>query len=195
MITKKLHNKLIKKWSKHGNVYQNRNERVLQRMKWFKNAMHLIEGLDVLEIGCNAGLFAAIAKDKYKTYTGLEKKENYFKQALETQKACLLHYAEFLNISLKDIIGGGFKHEEINAVILSRVLYHMYDDEIDYLKYQMLPNCRVALVICGTKGKNRTHNEYDFTKPNTVGDLFKDVGMKFAVTMKHERFYAGVAIK
>lgn len=174
-----------------GRKYQNTNKRVKQRLNWFDSICPLLKGYDVLEIGSNAGLFAVEAAKYVKSYLGIDKKNVYYKQALVTKKKMKLGE----NIQFKLIKLTDFKeHEKYNAIILSRVLYHLDIDEVITLRDEILPHCDIALVVCGSKPKAiRKHNKHHFEKPDKVKEFFKKAGMKFAVNCNHERFFAGVA--
>jgi len=194
MITKKQWAKLLKKWD--GKVYQRPNERVIQRLKWFSKKAKLLKGLNVLEIGCNAGLMAVDANKYVNMYIGSERKEEYYQQALVTKKSCKLEKCTFIKAGFFD--AGVFAFENFDnsdtAIILSRVLYHLWDKDVK-LVLEYLYACNIAIVICGTKGKGRTHNDYDFAKPENVTKFFKSVGMDFKIDYKHERFFCGVATR
>jgi len=183
--------KLMQKW--HGRIYQNTNKRVKQRLDWFDSVCPKLKGLDVLEIGSNAGLFATEVAKYAKSYLGIDKKDNYYNQAVVTKKQMKLgENIRFKLIKLCDLK----EHEKYNAIILSRVLYHLDIDEVKMLKDKILPHCKIAIVICGSKPKAiRKHNNYRFDKPEVVKEFFKEAGMEFCIDMTHERFFAGVAHK
>lgn len=209
MISKELHNKLINKWSKIGKIYQGRNKRVVTRLRWFDKHLTLLDGLNVLEVGCNAGLFAIGICKHCSWYVGLEPKENYYKQALIT-KEYINHslglapfhadVAFFFNRGLKDYFDKdknwlmpNKKLMAPNALILSRVLYYLTNEDIEALKV-ILKTCKYALVFCGS-AKDRGNNKYGFHKAENVGKFFEDNGFKFEVDLVHERYFAGVALK
>ena len=69
--------KLIKEWS--GKVYQTKNKRVRERFNYFKRIASDLKDRDILEFGCNAGLFCLPLAKYAKSYTGIEKAEKYYK--------------------------------------------------------------------------------------------------------------------
>lgn len=198
MISKKTHESLIKKWKKHGKVYSIRSKRVIDRMKWLNKHLHLLEDMNVLDVGCNSGLFAIDICKHCNWYIGLEKKKNYYKQSLITKEYINKELGIepfhtdsvfFLNLGL----GDWDRYHKPNAVVLMRVLYYLKDKEIDILK-EILKNCKYALVFCGSV-KDRKNNSYGFHEIQNVGKFFEDQGFKFALDYKFDRGFGGVAIK
>jgi hypothetical protein len=199
MVSKKTHENLIKKWKKVSpKVYQLRTKRVIDRMKWLDKHLHLLDGLNVLEVGSNSGLFAIDICKHCNRYVGLEPKVNYYKQLLITEKH--IHEicddfgwdykCEFYNMTL-DVFTEYYLHLP-DVLILIRVIYYLSDKEIEKLK-QILKSCKYALVFCGS-AKDRKNNSYGFHKPENVAKFFEDCGMKFEVDLVHDRYFAGVAI-
>lgn len=194
MISKKDHEKLINKWHKIGHVYQRRNKRVIQRLKWLGKHLHLLDGLNVLEVGSNAGLFAVDICKHARYYIGMEKKENYYKQSLITMQK--IDNGWFYNIGIEDFCDYDccrIKGLDTDGIVLSRVLCYLSDKDIKVLK-SILGDCKVALVFCRS-AKDRKKNSYGFHKMENVAKFFEDQGMKFEVDLIHERYFAGVARK
>lgn len=196
MIDKKLHISLINKWSKIGKVYSLRNKRVIARLRWFDRHLKLLDGLRVLEVGCNSGLMAIDICKHAKFYLGLEKKETYYRQSLQTLSHVLdSQKAHFSNLRL-----GEYGHNNIflgstepYGIVLSRVLYYLKDNDIEVLK-NILKNCKVALVFCGSTNERKL-NKYGFQKAKNTKRFFEDNGFKFEVDLVHSRYYAGVGTK
>lgn len=189
MISTKKWKKLQTLWK--GKIYSRPNERVIQRLKWFDKVASLLEDKRVLEIGCNSGLMAIKANKYVHSYVGLERKINYYKQAIITKKECRLTKCRFIYGDFRDYKPATFAFD---AVILSRVLYHLWDDELELLR-KVLKRCQLAMVVCGKKGKGRTHNSYNFAKESEVKEFFRYNNMIFTKNKDHTRFFAGVAFK
>jgi len=186
----KLYRKIISRFSKK--VYQNLNERVVQRLNWWIKTASLLKNKTVLDCGTNAGLFAVEGCKYASHYFGIDKKSNYLAQAQKTKEVAKLDNATFLNVSL----GQFAATVKFDAIILSRVLYHLDEHEINLLRDDILPKCEIALVICGSKPKGeRNHNSYKFHKEKSVEKFFEDSGMKFKVNLRKERFFCGIARK
>ena len=191
MITKDQHKKLISKFK--GKVYQKVSPRVRERLSWEANMAPLLKNKRVLEIGCNAGIQAIEFSKHVEQYYGIEKKEIYYNQAIITKKEFKLKNVEFVRMAVEDF---ALTHN-INAIVLSRVLYHLSQHEIEILiKANILLQCDIALIFCGSKPKgDRDHNNYKFHKPKNVAKFFKDVGMDFEINLVHDRYFAGVATR
>lgn len=174
-----------------GRIYQNTNKRVKQRLDWFDKVCPLLKGYDVLEIGSNAGLFAIEIAKYANSYLGIDKKEKYYDQAIVTKKQMKLgDNIQFVLIKLCDLEN----YEKYNAIILSRVLYHLDDEDIKILKDKILPHCKIAIVVCGSRPKAiRKHDKYHFEKAKNVKEFFLKAGMELKIDCVHEKFFAGVA--
>jgi len=195
MISKKLHLELINKWSKVGKVYSLRNKRVIARLKWFDKHLELLDGLNVLEVGSNSGLMAIDICKHAKFYIGLEKKEVYYRQSLQTLTYALdSQKAHFCNLRLSEYDHNVFPFStKLYGVVLSRVLYYLKDGDIEVLK-DILKNCKVALVFCGSTNERKL-NKYGFHKAKNTKKFFEDNGFKFEVDLVHSRYYGGIATK
>jgi len=166
---------------------------VRERLSWEANMAPLLKNKRVLEIGCNAGIQAIEFSKHVEQYYGIEKKEIYYNQAIITKKEFKLKNVEFVRMAVEDF---ALTHN-INAIVLSRVLYHLSQHEIEILiKANILLQCDIALIFCGSKPKgDRDHNNYKFHKPKNVAKFFKDVGMDFEINLVHDRYFAGVATR
>ena len=187
---KRLYQKIISRLT--GKVYQTLNPRVKQRLRWLQSTAPFLKNRTVLDCGCNAGMFAIQVCKYANHYFGIDKKSKYLQQALVTKEVAGLDNATFLNVSL----GQFAANVKFDAIILSRVLYHLSQEEVELLRDEILPNCEIALVVCGSKPKGeRNHNDYKFHKEKSVKKFFKEAGMDFVVNLTHERFFAGIARK
>ena len=192
MINEKTHNKLITAWKKYGKVYQVRNKRVKQRFEWFDTVAPMLSGLDVLEIGTNAGLTMIEADMYVNTYWGLEPKQEYYKQAIKTiefmkLKKCLVSPETFKEWFRTSPMKNG-----INGLILSRVLYWLSDHEVCQIQ-SMLNNVKVVIVVNGKQPKNK--NSFGFHLDENCKDFFVKAGFKWVKSLDHKRLYCGVAWK
>lgn len=167
--------KLIKEWG--GKVYQVKNKRVRERMDYFKKIAPVFKGRDILEFGCNAGLFCLPLAKHAKSYTGIEKAKKYYKQALVTKKYLPPEF-KFMNMTVEMFLKreSAFKY---NALILSRVLYYFSDEVIEQISSKVLPKCDVVVIICGLKPKKECPNNYKFWKPSSCMEFLKDFKCEF----------------
>jgi len=164
-------NKLAKKWS--GKIYQKRNDRVKERMAFIKRNVHLFKDKTVLDVGCNAGLFALPTLTVCKKYIGIEKEDKYFKQLKITHKQVNDSKMEIRNCRFDDLYAPKKDHPEFGGVILSRVLYYLSDADVAYLKNEILSKASAVLVVCGSKAKGWRRNKNDFWKLNAVIKLLE----------------------
>ena len=143
-----------------GKKYQIPNARVIERYKYVKKHASLFDGLKVLDLGCNAGLFALPLIDHVEHYIGIESEPKYYNQAVMTKKV-LGEKMTVLKVRIGDV---DFETMDCNALIVSRVLYYLDDETIERIRTQLLPKCKVVLLINGTRPKKKKSNSWDFWK-------------------------------
>ena len=191
MIDKATWKKLEKEWEKVGKVYQE-PRRVEYRLKFFcEHALEYLKGKAVLEIGANAGVYSycmtkvadaviavepgnKIAKKPYKTsyydqlrMTGLyvdkeEKYDDFFPVNETVEKYC--QYP-------RECVYTCF-----NALVMSYVLYHLSNKEIDLLTEHILPKCGVVIIQTRNQKRPKKHNSYKFWKSDNVVKFFMSQG-------------------
>ena len=167
--------KLIKQWP--GKAYQTKNKRVRERMDYFKKIAPDFKDKDILEFGCNAGLFCLPLAKYAKSYTGIEKAHKYYKQALVTGKH-LPDTFKFMNISAEEFLKEEHRFK-YDALILSRVLYYFSEDVVEQIVERVLPRCDIVTIICGLKSKKECPNNYKFWKPSSCMEFLKDFDCEF----------------
>ena len=181
-------NKLLKKWT--GKIYQTKNKRVKERYAFFKENAHIFGGKKVLDIGCNACLFTTLIAGQCKVYVGLEKEDKYYAQGAITIKDIGRKEFFIFNCSFREHLNS--TAFQPNALILSRVLYYLSDDDIGDLRDRILPHVDTVLFVCGAKPKSVVRNSWAFHDPNSVMLLLK--GFKIDYKWDSERvFFMGVA--
>lgn len=160
---KSIYKELVERWNvnKNTNHYQKINAR-------FKNTLSAINSLDcdsslnLLDIGCNNGILSVVSSQKFGTVTGVEFKEEYYRNALTTKeffsgKGFNLDGVSFENDTLGSYLSNTDKN--INAILACQVLYHLSNEDIDEL-LNILDN--VKLFICSArKDKNKNNNRFD----------------------------------
>jgi len=168
---------------------------VLQRIKWFKKNAASLKNYDVLDVGCNAAILAIDTLKHANSYIGIEPKEVYYKQALVTKRNAGLKRAKILNVNLKQFakIENDYNY---NAIILSRILYHLYPEEILLLEEKILHKCGVAIVVCGAEKKEgKRHNDFEFWNQENVVEFFKKNKFNLGINYSIKKFFAGVATR
>jgi len=169
---------LIKKW--HGKIYHVPNKRVVERYNFIKRNAKLLTGDHVLDLGCNAALFAVPIMKYADYYIGIESEEKYYRQADITQK-----YVKNVLIVKEDIDAVDFTNVYCSALIASRILYYLSDKTIERIRKQLLPKCRTVLLINGMRPKKKKCNSWDFWKPS-AGTKFLE-GFDGKLEIGHEK--------
>jgi len=199
MISKELHRELEKKWGKVGKgVYQKIKRR--HRLKYFMNHVDLFKGKDVVEFGCNAGLYGYEISQVAKSYIGVDRGDYYIDQANITKTYMENPNVEFMHGNVKDFIKRDIagKAPKYNAMFASFVLYHMSKKETDRIAETMLPKCDIVVIPTRTKKRTpwKNYNPYKFNKPKNVKAYLEAAGFKVeivwpegtAVTQKKQKY-------
>ena len=139
MMDDKTYIKLKALWK--GHVYQ-----VWPNLKVETISAHIdvFKNMDVVDIGCNAGILTYNLAQYANSYLGVERDKVAYKQALVTQKF-ISTPGQFYNLSISDFISkvpGGY-----NAAFASSVLYYFSESALALMKKIMLPKCKVVLFV------------------------------------------------
>jgi 2-polyprenyl-3-methyl-5-hydroxy-6-metoxy-1,4-benzoquinol methylase len=173
MIDKKIYAKLREMWK--GRIYSNpcvftgNNN----RMEAFRKYKKWIRGMDVLEVGCNAGMFALEMSDVVKSYVGIEREKWYYKQALETQKLISNKDYRFICCTLADIPND----LSFNAFVGLYVTYHFSNDDMRAFETRVLPKCNVVFLQVRTNKRKRIKNRYGLESPRRIARFLIANGM------------------
>jgi 2-polyprenyl-3-methyl-5-hydroxy-6-metoxy-1,4-benzoquinol methylase len=168
----------MKRWLKHHAVYQRWN-RIETRMPTFLEHVKLFKGLNVLEMGCNAGIYGYEIAKVAKSYIGADQGKEYIKQAQETKKFFKMDNAIYVNRPIKGFVRDIQKAEaqnvmpyEINALFATFVLYHLSDKETDLLKQTILPRCKLVIIMTRT-AKRSPWKKYNSMKLHKIKNVEK----------------------
>ena len=153
----------------HGKKYQIPNKRVIERYKYVKKCAPHFKDMTVLDLGCNAALFALLVIKYAKEYIGVEGEEKYYLQAQKTAK----YLGDKVSIIRSEIESLDFSTLNVEGLIVSRILYYVSDEAIARIKQQLLPKCKVVLMINGTRKKKHKCNSWNFWKRD-AGTSFLD---------------------
>ena len=159
MIKKKLYKEISKKWK--GRIYHKYHAKT-KELAALERYAPVIKGKDVLEVGCNAGLLSYTICQHAKSYVGLEKRQDYYEQALVTLKAIENPNATFVNKRFKEYVEG--PHQKPTAFFASYVMYHMRDAELDLLKTEIFPHCDTVLLFNRNGKREHQKNRYRFER-------------------------------
>lgn len=183
MISMQLHRKLIRQWRTVGDgvsIYQN-EKRVQRRLPAFCSRVHYFQGLDVLELGCNAGIHGYEISQVAKSYVGVDMGKYFIDQAQFTAVHCkcpvgFVHakVKTFLKLMQEGVYG------PFNALFASYALYHFSGKETDRLQQQVLPICKLAFIRTRTRKRTpfRNYNPYRFEKPKNVARWMETAGLQ-----------------
>jgi len=133
--------------------------RMKPRLRLFNDEIkNYFNNLNVIEIGCNAGLYAYEIAPKAKTYLGIEKSKMYYKQSLETLKHIKTKNVTFINKSASQYMKYN-SFENIDIFMSFNVLYHLEDKELWLLKNKVLSACTMSIIQIRKEGKKVKKNK------------------------------------
>jgi 2-polyprenyl-3-methyl-5-hydroxy-6-metoxy-1,4-benzoquinol methylase len=178
MISKQLHDEISSQWE--GEVFQNW-DRVSSSIPLFeKKLLPHLAGRRVLEIGCNAGIYAWHIAPIARSYIGIDASENFIRQAHVTARHIQGAPVSFVHAALRDFKPG---QADYDAVFASYVLYHVTDEEVEIFEKVIAPRCDLLVVQFRTR-KKRSVNSHNFMKARNVKALFDRAGFDFRVYWK-----------
>ena len=196
MIDKELHLKLEKMWKKVGRVIYQKRSRVVKRMPFFLKYIHHFKGKDVLELGCNAGIYGYELAQVAKSYIGVDRGDYYIDQANITKKYIKNPNVIFYNMSVNDFIKSDIMGEipTYNALFSSFALYHFADKETDKMMESVLPKCDIVIIQTRTKKRSpwKKYNSRKFWKPKNCAKYLEECGFKCKIIMGPEDKFAEI---
>lgn len=181
MIEKAMHARLEAKWAKIHAPYQRWN-RLKTRMPLFLKYVDSFNDKDVLELGCNAGIYGYEIAKRAKTYIGVDQGDCYIKQAQITKKDLDMKNATFVAKRVKSFIRDRQKSKDaipnINALFATFVLYHLSDKETDLIGSEIFPNCDTVLIMTRTSKRSpwKKYNSRKLQKIENVEKYLKEYG-------------------
>jgi hypothetical protein len=185
---------MLKEWESIGPAYQIPRRSASRLRHFCTHALPFLQNKDVVEIGCNAGLFGYEISKVAKSYMGVEpankvrekKKEaprtDYFKQALLTKRHILEFNpnVDFVHDTIAEFCAKPFTG---NAFVACFALYHFLNDELDLLKTHVWPKCDVVVIQNRVQDRPKNHNSYKFYKTKRVVKFFKEQGFEEVIVV------------
>jgi len=179
MLDKATHAKVEKIWAKLGpGVYQRWN-RLETRMPLFLKYIDKFKGKNVIEFGCNAGIYGYEIAKVAQSYIGVDQGDYYIAQAQATKKFFDMNNATFKCKRVKAFIRDCQKAEErgedtpkINAVFATFVLYHLNDKETDLIAEYLFPKCGTVVIMTRTS-KRSPWRKYNGRKLHEIKNVEK----------------------
>lgn len=187
-----LYKELMVEWAKCGRVYA--EAWIFPRLEIFKGYLDYYKGKDVLEIGCNAGVFAYEIAKHAKSYIGVEKDKDYYEQAMITAKHINHDHCGFINGDVFSVP----VDLNYNAFIGLFVLYHFSNMEVAEWKNAILPKCDTVIIQIRLEERKEKKNVYGFYKPENVICFLSHAGFKIvenAIQPKKEQFSTIIAVR
>lgn len=139
MISRAAYDKIAKKWK--GKVYQKYN-RLKRRISLLEEHIEFFKGTSVLELGCNAGMYAWHLAPYTIKYTGLEADKHYIEQAKCTARSkdlnCTWMYDKLECIEPAYL--------DYDTFLASYVLHHLNEKEIQILEDMFKVCTKVAIM-------------------------------------------------
>lgn len=172
MINQAIYMEMERKWLPLGKVYQ-KWSRIEKRLPTFLKHIDDLKGRNVLELGCNAGVYGYEISKVAKSYFGVDATQHYIQQANVTKRYIDNPNVHFWLGRVKDFIQAelsGDLQVSYDALFASFLLYHLSNREIDLLSRHVLSKCDVVILPVRTKKRKpwRLHNLYFFYKPENV---------------------------
>ena len=196
-MNKKEYKKIAKKWK--GHIYQTW-ERVGHRIQYFSKFVGEFAGKDVLELGCNAGLYGYVISKKANSYIGIDYGKTWIKQAQRTAKCMQNKNGRFDPMKVKTLISllrkEKFEHK-FNALFASYAIYHFNDSEINGIYKYILPKCDLVIIQTRTKKKTpwQFYNRKKFWNPDNVVHWLNKAGFECSVHWPEHKKFAEIVGK
>lgn len=170
-ITEALVDNLNKSWE--GKVYQSWDQEVYRIRHFQHKVASMLDGMTVMDIGCNGGLQALALDGIAKRYIGIEPDPMYAKQFVKT-KLLIRGDAKCYNMGIMDYCKEhGF---DFDAVLASYVLYHLSDEELVFLRDEIFPKCKLVVIYTRAKPRKIHKNSYDLFEPRNVQKYLESAG-------------------
>lgn len=206
MLTKQEYAKIAAKWPLKA--YQ-RWDRLNVRLRFFEQFIPLFKGMDVLEFGCNAGMYGYEVSKVANSYMGVDPSDRYIPQAMVTKKFIKKFNpnVEFYHRRVKGFIRDQQKALErgetvpnFNAMFASFALYHFNDNEIRLIEQYVLPKCELVVIQNRTKKRTnrkkkkiwREHNTHKFYKNSNVVKYLERNGFECEVKWGLDKKFADI---
>ncbi len=190
MIEKTLYKQLEKQWEKEGEIYQTWS-RIEKRMPTFLKHIEHLTGKDVLELGCNAGIYGYEIAKVARSYFGVDATEHYIRQARITKLFIENPNVDFWHGRVMDFVGAMRSTKlrvPFNALFASFLMYHLSNKEIRSLSEYVIPQCDVVVLPVRTKKRKiwRIHNFYFFYKPENIVKYLEAQGFRCEINWGDE---------
>ena len=190
MISKSEYAKISKNWT--GRIYQ-RMETEHVKLAHLEKYMKYFKDKDVVEPGCNAGLFGYHIAQHAKSYVGVEPKDAYYEQAAQTVK----YMGDNSTVIHKSLEYFGKECDNpYNATFMCYVMYHFRKDDMQVLTDIILPKCDVVVAFNRNTKRRKDKNKYNFERMANVVGFLENQGFTCKSEMeKLKRFHIVVGKK
>ena len=164
---------LQKQWI--GKVYQKKSKEWRRLAHFEERIAPFFSCRRVVDVGCNAGLMALPLCKCVSHYTGVEMDDVYYAQTAETAKMLFPGRFDFVH-------GDAVKYltthvGDYDALLLSCILYHLPDLDLELMATVVLPSVDFA-VVYGRYYRPTIKNTYALEKPENNRKLFESCGFE-----------------
>ncbi|MGW8324091.1 MAG: class I SAM-dependent methyltransferase [Desulfobacterales bacterium] len=153
MIVKKEYERIASKW--HGKIYQ-KYKKLKKRIPMIMKNIDFFRDAKVLELGCNAGMYALHMMPYIKGYIGIELDKHYYKQAMITLEG---KKTRIFNKSFEDT---PLEELDYDLFVASYVLHHLNEKEVEKLKVVFEKCNKVAIHTRSGDPLKYGHDEIGF---------------------------------
>lgn len=155
MINEYVYKTIASKWDATKKIYA-KYENIKDRLKLLDKYVDYFKNNNVIEIGSNAGMAAFSIASVAKSYIGIEPEEHYIEQAnIAREYVKNKDSVKFFKGKIMDLLETNF-----DALFASYSLYHLNDVEVAYLISDILPQCKVVIIINRAKERKVDKNKY-----------------------------------
>ena len=164
-----------------GQVYQK-----WPSAKWGETVPYLwyLHGLRVLDVGCNAGLYSYAISRSAEAIWGIEKNAHYAEQARHTYTKIAIPGEVFCGSFLEFT-----KHRDVdyNGLYALSVLYYFTEEELDLLVKEVMPRCKIVMLVSRENKKKKRWNN-DLFKAENLVKLLERAGKKATMLNPESNF-------
>lgn len=188
---------IVKKWNKDIGIYHHWGT-INHRYKLVKEKIALLKNKNVLEIGCNSGMFMWSIMNYANKLIEVEKQKKYYEQCEQTLISLIdKHYDRVIayNSSFKEYLKNKSTDKNFNALYASFILYHMNNEEIELLKSKVLSKCNVVIIPNRNKERRNLINNHYLNRPEAIRALLEASNFKVDIIYPDKGYSVIIGIK
>ncbi len=159
-------------------------------------SLDVFKGQTVVDLGCNAGIVTREIAKYAAGYIGVEKNQNAYEQALETQSYITGCPGQFLKMRVKRFLLRS-KEYSFDAAYAACLLYHLTSEELCLVEKLLLPRCKVV-VFCSReskRGRDPAKNLGKLYKGYRIEELLRYNGFTTQIVNKDSNWASVIGTK